>query len=416
MNMSRFALPALCLVCCQAGFLIAQDAPRDEKLTPALVRKVQETVIDPFEFGDPARLIAGVDDLLKSTSPKLLDGINRKLQEGGYPTLEDLAGDACIQAIEQGWANQLPALKWNLARVVLPNISNRISTLLSEQDRHPLMQNTIAVPESYEAYEAGLWDLHVFDKQLRNAMELSRIAHGMSKPFKQKFEELAASDSSVDVDFESLSTKIGQQQHKRAEREAEVRYYRIEDAAQTLAESKDFEQRIRAAFALEYDALALFEFFQSYGEGKTPIKRVGLKAPELPTTIDNIVKQGRTDGADVIRKATLLNVGLHWWTRGRYGAGPLRNGLLKSPQALQSAAAQFPLYMPVKPSATDPDPQTSRSLAAKSPQYDRRHHYIWAIEYRPIQTSVSLQSSSSSDNQTGKIDPSSLRIASGSFW
>lgn len=414
--MSRCVLPALCLLFCQAGFLIAQDEPRDEKLTPALVRKVQETVIDPFEFGDPARLIAGIDDLLKSTSPKVLDGINRRLQEGGYPTLENLAGDACIQAIEQGWANQLPALKWNLAKAVLPNIGERISALLSEQDRHPLMQSTIVVPADYEAYESGLWDLHVYDKQLRNAGELSRIAQEMTRPFKQKFEDLAAEDDRVDVDFESLASKIEQQQRKRAEREAEVRYYRIEDAAQTLAESKDFEQRIRAAFALEYDALALFEFFQSFGEGKTPIERTGLKDPELPLTIDNIVKQGRRDGADVIRKATLLNVGLHWWTRGRYGAGPLRNGLLKSPQALQSAAAQFPLYMPVKPAATDPDPLASRSLAAKSPQYDRRHHYIWAIEYRPIQSSVSLQGSSTSDNQPRKIDPSSLRIASGSFW
>jgi hypothetical protein len=378
------------------------------ELAPAVQRRLDEKVIAPFTIGNMPEMIAGITDLVHSSSPELLSQIDSRLTELGYSTLGKLATNVWIENIEQGAAAGLPKLSWQMAQQILPRIKLQIIEQLNQQKLHPLMRDPIEYPADFAGFEAGLWDLHVFDRQLQNAIVLAESADKLIKPFQRKFDGLSGNEQEKKLDFAALAVLASQQQSLLAEHEAEVRIYRMENAALALADSKDFETRLRAAFALEYDAVALDAFFKSHPQ---PI-RDALQGDQLQQNVQALVKQGRDAGQDVIHKAALLNVGLHWWVRGRYGAGPLRWGLLKSPHAIESAAKQFPLYMPIKPVATDP--ANSRSLV-KSPQVDRRHHYIWAVEYQEIQSSARSTSHSTSTRDEKLVD-GSIRQESGSFY
>jgi len=47
---------------------------------------------------------------------------------------------------------------------------------------------------------------------------------------------------------------------------------------------------------------------------------------------------------------------------------------------MQSADAQLWLFMP----AETPQPTDPASTGRSSPQYERRHHYVWALEDRQV--------------------------------
>lgn len=347
------------------------------ELNPAVVRKVQQKVTRPFNSGDMPLMVEGIGDLLASNSPELIASINAHLKKHDFGSLGELAANVWVEAIEQGNGEHLPKLSLTMAARILPLIDQRITQQLDAQKRHPLMQQPIQTPADFEAFEDGLWDLHVFSKQLENLFLVAQSCEKLLRPFARRLNTVDQDNSSRKLDFDALAKRISEQHKHVQENDAEVRYYRLENAANELSSSKDFETRIRAAFALQYDALILSEFFKNNPQPKNS----NLQGEDIREEVEQLVKDGRTSGQDVIRKATLLNAGLHWWVRGRYGAGPLRHGLLKAINAHTSAARQFPLYMPEKPTAIDP---FSTSAQQKSPRYERRHHYIWAVEYNTV--------------------------------
>ncbi|MCA9206279.1 MAG: hypothetical protein KDA59_24670, partial [Planctomycetales bacterium] len=97
----------------------------------------------------------------------------------------------------------------------------------------------------------------------------------------------------------------------------------------------------------------------------------------------------------------MFRQGLQWWLRGRYGRGPDGYGLLKSELALISPAAQMGIYLPNEtPTPTDPANPSKTAV----PEVDRRHHYIWGMEYRRVQQ-VSSESMTATGKSTNRWTP-----------
>ena len=101
----------------------------------------------------------------------------------------------------------------------------------------------------------------------------------------------------------------------------------------TAEENKDnFELMLTSAMALEQDGQVLAKFF----EDNDSISRESLLDINLPGEIAGMLNSGREAGGEVTKKANLFRNGLHYWVRGRYGAGPLTGGLVKASNATSS--------------------------------------------------------------------------------
>ena len=92
-----------------------------------------------------------------------------------------------------------------------------------------------------------------------------------------------------------------------------------------------------------------------------------------------------------------ISNGLHYWVRGRYGAGSLTGGLVKATNATDSISSMELLSMP---KLRDKPISSYHSEEETTPGYDRRHHYTWAAEYRPARTVQGKTTSSSVSNTT----------------
>ena len=77
------------------------------------------------------------------------------------------------------------------------------------------------------------------------------------------------------------------------------------------------------------------------------------------------------DAGPLTAKAALLQDGLQWWLRGRYGAGPEIMGLVKTQQAVRTPEGRLQLQMPEKLEA--PDPFGKAPPTTLFPFYHRRH-------------------------------------------
>jgi hypothetical protein len=169
----------------------------------------------------------------------------------------------------------------------------------------------------------------------------------------------------------------------------ELRLQRLQFAHCTLADSEDLRQRIFAAYAVDFDGQVLSAFLQqarkSQAQGGFALSRPRLRDDRLPAKVQKLAESGRDLAGDLVEKSRLFFDGLHWWMRGRYGRGTEGNGLLKSPEALNSPLAQMALFMPTEPPQPI-DPFADGDL--RTPEVDRRHYYTWATEQPRFRTTI----------------------------
>jgi len=164
-----------------------------------------------------------------------------------------------------------------------------------------------------------------------------------------------------------------------------------------LEESGLTKDRFHAAYAWQRDANQVQMALDARKRQKQPFQRAALNAADLAQRVAAESNGCRELAGDLTLKATWLFEGLHWWLRGRYGAGPDVWGLAKNQLALQSPQSMFPLLMPaVLPKPTDPTTAAARSA---NTYYERRHHNWWAWEDRRVQSSSSSNSQSSQSFQ-----------------
>ena len=283
--------------------------------------------------------------------------------------------DLKLRAIEQGIPHELAGKRSGAILLLVRELAERVQDQLEELNAHALMQDPLALPESWKERDAMFWDAHVFENRMLNALKLSRYGYSRAAEFVKRANHKKQAEEIKRVKvIETLPFEVECFQKALMEREAELRIEDLRDAVATLKNEQDFEQRLHAAFALQTDEENLSDFFRNRQPGS--FDRAKLNAPNITAEITKLVNEGREAGKDVIEKAMLLRMGAHWWLRGRYGAGPMARGLLKGPNAVNSHDEMFGLYMPAKrPQAIG----TYSKEEGYAPGYDRRHYYTWYV-------------------------------------
>ena len=377
-----------------------------KELSRVVVQKLENVVIPALQSGDEGRFMEAFMEIIQRAETDDFEAIENFGIEFGIPSLKKEFGSRFLNIVEQKTVPQNSSFQLSTVLYLNQHFLDRVDGDLRELDAHPVMNEPLELPADWNGNEKLFWEVHVFDNQLANLQQLTAYFVQLNKPFFEratKKKETATIDAIQPVG--EVPDRLLAAMVKMNENQAELRLVELELAEKTMRESKDFEERLSAAFAMELDIGRLNEFFE-----KTPaatITRPKLVNPNVKETIKSLIASARLNGKDVIEKALRLRIGAHWWLRGRYGASTEAFGLLKPIEAMRDESVMFGLYMPKQ----WPQPIGWRTDESDvSPGYDRRHYYTWAIEYRELITNMG-------EIVTGMSPSRTTRRAAGSeFW
>ena len=345
------------------------------KLPGAIKKELEQVTLPSMLSENHNQFFLSFQRILEKADVQTLDRIEDYSQLLTGRSIRSSFIDLKLRAIEQGIPHESKGRQAGAILLLVDELAARVENQLAELRAHQLMQDPLTLPESWRDRDSIFWDAHVFENRMLNALKLSQYGYSRAAEFVKKANQKKQADEIKRVKvIETLPFETERLYKAMMEREAELRIEDLRNAVATLKNEKDFEQRLHAAFALQTDDENLSDFFRGREAGS--FDRPKLNAPNLTAEITQLVKEGREAGADVIEKAMLLRMGAHWWLRGRYGAGPMAEGLLKAPNAMNSHEEMFGLYMPAK------RPQAIGTYSEEdgyAPGVDRRHYYSWYV-------------------------------------
>ena len=356
----------------------AQDDANQSKLSRKTIQQLEETVLPAYEAGD-------IDGFLKALAP-LIDKLDVAEYDaldayGKTKNIESIRGTFArlvLESVEQGRHLDLDITKPDRALFLMTGMADHINAELSEISSAPEMASQIDSPDEWVERERIYWNIHVTRNRFMNLERLAKYVGDLAKAQLNKRINYQDPNRKETLEkFAVLPQEVQTRFLKLLNNEAMMRLDEFLLAEDVLQHTLNFEERMYAAYALEDDGRTVLEFLE-----KTPAGQIAfepLKKEDLREQVNQLLASGRESGKDVIEKALLLRSGTHWWLRGRYGSGPLNAGLLKAPEAMDSPDAMVGLYMPKLPNK----PISSYlSVDQVTPGYERRHYYVWAVEYR----------------------------------
>ena len=377
-----------------ADFSFAQDK---KPLRKKIQRQVVENVVPAIESQDEIRFLNAsmpLFDSLKSSQIELVDDLCR---EHGVTPATQWFTELVLSKYHQGIDPSQVTSDLDLAAVALNGVITRLTEFEKSSAKHTVMQDPLEVPSDFQESEELFWELHVLHNEFENASRDLQFARALASKHKRKLER-REKDRNYPEELAAIEQRVQQHYEAIEERVAELRWQRFEVAHQTLAEPEskdDFELMLTSAMALEQDGQVLIAFLT----GNDSINREILADPELLDRVNEMMVSGRASAGDVATKANLFRNGLHYWVRGRFGSGPIANGLVKAVGSTSSVQAMEALYMPKirnEPISNFlPEEESSEG-------YDRRHYKTWDAEYRPVSVVNKSSESRSSSVLTGR--------------
>ncbi len=336
--------------------------------------------------GDGAQLLRTMAPWLKKAPAARVSIVEAALNDQGLPALGTLLADARLALISQGWAGSMPKVTLREALLLLPGLDEHVDSLLVP----PKVEAPLADPAKLSTIaqlEDLLWKLHVQRNRSDSAWRVAEFAAQVREDVNSAGVARLTPDERkiVEQDAGELPSRITAAIVELDEHEMRARWKRLNLAQVVLADRALTDERFFAAYTWGLDAGRLRAYVESIKSGDVPAPREEpLSRPDLAEEIERLESQCRELAGDLTPKAQWLFEGLHWWLRGRYGAGPDVWGLAKSQQALASPAGLFPLFMPqAAPRPTAPGTRYDPGYLPM-PYCDRRHHYWWAWEDRGV--------------------------------
>jgi len=356
-------------------------------LSPRIETMLKSRIAPAYQRGDLGSSQRLLSNLIEKLSDDDLAIADEWLKQTKTPPLAELVLDARMADVLAN-GNKLGKPSARETELAMPILHQRIAELTAEVKEMEFFADELPTFEAIQDYQDAFWELHVTENRLKNADRLARYGQTFVKQSraKKKTRKKTSNTEAVDTeevsyDFAAHRADIKRLLRDLPEIKAELRIAAVTRATEIVRESKDFKERLRAAYVADFDGQLVVDFLRTHGQKGTKFKRQRLSDSNTLSAVLAAMRYARETSGDLVIKSRLLHLGMHWWMRGRYGEGPMGAGLLKSPMALASPMAQFPLYMPM----TNPkpvDPTTGYSV----PKFDRRHHYIWTYEYRNIES------------------------------
>ncbi|MGI9518052.1 MAG: hypothetical protein ACR2NP_13445 [Pirellulaceae bacterium] len=364
--------------------MVCQTSHAD--LTKRQLRTLEYEFLPAYYRGDTLGVLESLGQVVGRLSNDDVAQLDEMLAGQDIPAASNLLVEARLKLLQQNPDARLPKPALRELLLMLEHIDGETSSLLEESAAIGLAIDELKGNESFDEYEALLWDAHVLEQRLGASKDVAAYAVQLLKAKRRyRTDDLEQAENDLlNLDFGQRGEQLASELQQLSQRELLVRIARIKHARNVLKESDDLEQHYHAAWSIRMDG----ELTDQQLKQRSDWQLAALQDENLPDQVAALVSEGRElAGEELLEKSRLLFTGMHWWIRGRYGMGTDGYGLLKSPAALTSEEDRFALFMPeTTPQPTDPR-ETSRY---QIPEVDRRHNYIWAWEYRQVQMSTNV--------------------------
>lgn len=366
----------------QNGISRSLETMLERQIIPALLSNDQETF--RFEFSELIARVTG------STAERIEVFGKRK----GIDSLRVALFDAWQDTVLAG---RVPAdfkLKLPVLMYLADGLEASTSKLVQEIERHELT-TTEEITDDWRRSRRFFFDVVGFKDQI---IELGKMSEyfGAGLAMYQNSPNAKQNVVAMLESFDANESALSELQKMVWEKEAVFRLQRFNAAAKMILEPSPFEDGLVAALFLSEDTEALRSFFAN----STELNEPRLKQPGLAQSIAQTINDVQNSGNHVVEKARFFSAGLNHWRRGRYGIGPVGNGLLKA--RAQTRRGGLPLNtnddvlrMPENPVAI------SQFLGEDSGEgFERRHYFTWNLEYRPLIKRYGTSSETDSSSST----------------
>lgn len=357
------------------GLRVAQSA----EMTPFQVKLVQEQVIPAFWDGQPVDLVNACSQLVATVRTDTT-AIDQALRDETGRSLQELVVDGRMQLIRSRFAGPLAVAAEREVLWVLDAILQETADVIQSINASPAMQqDRVDSVTSLSDLEDMLWKLHVIGNQIANARQESDQAMVSAKsPLNRLAGEQADARRQAVAKFEALQPQFDSLEKRSQQQQLRFRIKRIEIADQVLRSRSSLAERIEAAWIADSDGPLVMQQLEQKGLNPSFTGDEFASSQLRGKVISQVRRIRELAGDEQMARSRLFYDGLHWWLRGRYGAGAYGFGLLKDIRAMTSPEVLFALYMPQEM----PIPTAPNESSLPIPEVDRRHHYVWMYEYR----------------------------------
>ena len=393
------------------GTTIDRNIPSRTELSARDQQMVQSAFLQPFRTGNWETVISNARKLLPRRDAADVEAMSAHLQNRGRTSLPEIVTTARIQAMRAGIQN-IPAPIGIEALLISERLAEMLDAKINSFRNIELMQDPLADPQDFTVYRDLIWERHVQSNEWKNATLL--VEQGLSLQRSKAIRDQELKESLSKFDFENYREQLATLRNELDERALLVRMQRLNYATEILqdvaAATKD---RFFAAYVVGVDSESLIDEIKKRSSTST---HETLNEPFLAEQLNEQLRAGKAAAGSLTEKARLLFAGLHWWRRGRYGAGTEAFGLLKSKPAMRDATLRLALMMPkTTPVPTDPSVYPQKPV----PTYARRHLAIWAYEDRKFQQSYTTQTSTTSRSRVVSSPLTNKHfdgLIDGQFW
>jgi hypothetical protein len=391
--------------------LHAQDANAAgvKPVPPSIKKRLIDDVIPALNNHDLWTLYNEFTPILQKASPETLPVIEAYIDTQSQYSIKDKYAEAKMMRIEQGvdaigGQGTTPAV----AMFTVEGISDRIQEFMDRVIEHPMMKEPDQMSDDWRMNRQVFWDAHVFKNEFTNKGRLVDFALSLLNSQRTLIANRGRPSELKTIDrIDELAGQLPLLEKQLVEMEAKLRLDRFNLSHELMKQIAPFEDRFVAAICLELDGDVLLTLLDNPPRNGFDLDE--LNNPNLRLEINEKLSELRSSKDEIAKKASLLRSGMHSWFRGRYGFGPMGEGLLKAPEAMDSVQQMVGLFMPgerpLPISAYHPKLETS-------PGYERRHFYTWAVEYRPLSSSMKV------NNDVTKTTLASNPVSTGCdyFW
>ena len=406
-----FVLVAIVLPIVAFGLLndqsvVAQDLDATAKIKPSLAKKIKKYVIAPLESGDHDAFRYQFGKLLKRLSTDDFDDVEAFGESENVGSLKSAFFGAWQDAVLAG---RVPAdfkLKRQVVMYLAASAEFSTANLIQEIQKHELMTAadvSLDWSESRNFFKnVELLKRRIADHEaMGNFVDQALAPYRKSRSTKKEF-------AAVLNQFQSAGESFSKAKNEVLEKEAIRRLQRFNSAAEQLLKPNEFEVSLIAALFFNEDVVSLKTFFGS----AESLDAEELKDPELTDSVVKTIADVKASGNTAIGKASLLSEGLYQWTRGRYGIGPLGDGMLKAEFAgrqqnvnVSAESIKMPEdFVAYDPYSKDYDEEKSGQKAC-----ERRHFETWDLEFRPLQTFINTETETETET-TGEQENVSTNL------
>ncbi len=377
------------------------------ELTKNQIKILENEFLPAWNVGNTFVVLESLNKAVRTMDEEQLAELDALLLKQGIPASGELLVESRLALLQQMSAKDLSKPGLRETALTFQYVRNEIDTFKESSSKLSSQLTEALSQPSFDKLESLLWDMHVMSQQAVTSIKQAEYAvelRAINRRFKPK--QIAklpeAQQEIMDFDFDASLEQLQTIQRDLAENRIVARWQRLKYSVDVLgkADASRTDQFL-AAWSVNQDSQLLNEALQAAGE--VPFRHPELKDNQLAELLGPMIAKASELASDELQtKSRLLFEGMHWWYRGRYGMGTYAFGILKGPEAVTSDQAAFALMMPTEPpTPTDPAIESRYPV----PELDRRHHYIWAWEYRTVtaQTTKDSKIIASSERRLGSI-------------